>query len=234
MNISLIGFKAQFLAKTIFASSLLIFIFLLFSQECAKANENVVNCSGSSINGKTLQELGSVQYKKYVSKAQALLRSMPMDEKISFQIGLSCPISADSNRRQNLSESKVLRVIGYLDSKGTLQAITVNDLSKIFSEHSRNIKQSSRLSSSSSLLQSTININTDSSTNIQTLPALDLVIVDSLDNRPYFLPNVRFATFLIDALNAALTNSITVSSYDTNSLNLNEIIGDPIGDEITL
>ncbi len=131
--------------------------------------------------------------------------------------------------------SRTLRVIGYLDTTGNIQPITPDDLIKIFDRNLQKIGRSREINQEiSNDLPAMIDIESQNESDEQTLPAIDLIVLDTQDNRPYLVPNVRFSTVFLDALNAALVRNISVNSYDLKTLDIDQVVRLPItgGQEI--
>lgn len=220
------SFSPNIFSVALFLTFILGFITIPF----ASANQSPrVNCSNRNVIGKTLQELGARQYKTYLIIAQQSLQSMQVNEAISFPLGLTCPVRLDTNsQRASFRRATELKAIGYLDTTGNVQPITPDDLIKIFYQHVQVLGQASesnrQLANVAMMTDAPIGNGTDD----QTLPAVDLIVLDTRDNRPYFVSKVRFSTVLIDALNATLTKNLAKSSYDLKTLNIGKLMQSPI------
>ena len=206
----------------IFGAVVLTFSISLVNVQIVVANQPTsIRCSNTVSVGKTLQQIGIQQYKTYLLTAQQSLKNMQSKGAISFPLGLTCPIRLNDDSQQTPSRNVLgFKAIGYLDVTGNIQPITPDDLIKIFGQHIQRLQQTNQSNSqTSNVYLNTVSVDNEPSD--QTLPAIDLIVLNTRNNRPYFVPSVRFSTVLIDALNATLTKKVAKSSYNLKDLNIN-------------
>jgi hypothetical protein len=218
--------------KKIYLKSILVILIPLITictnSNSVEGNASRPDCSQKGKVGKTLEEIGFVKYNVYLKDAQNYIKSIRSDEAVSFPLGLICPVTLEPIIRNNPRSQNIFRAVGYLDKEGNIQKITPLDLSNIFTQHLNQMQLSSNQAGLIYRKMSSENSQAENELNNQTLPAIDLIVIRTTDNKPYLLPNVRFSMLVVDALNAALTKKIKRSSYKLDTLDIESLRQLPI------
>jgi hypothetical protein len=219
--------KKKFYLKSILVI-LIPLITICTNSNSVEGNASRPDCSQKGKVGKTLEEIGFVKYNVYLKDAQNYIKSIRSDEAVSFPLGLICPVTLEPIIRNNPRSQNIFRAVGYLDKEGNIQKITPLDLSNIFTQHLNQMQLSSNQAGLIYRKMSSENSQAENELNNQTLPAIDLIVIRTTDNKPYLLPNVRFSMLVVDALNAALTKKIKRSSYKLDTLDIESLRQLPI------
>ncbi|NJO50005.1 MAG: hypothetical protein HC840_11830 [Leptolyngbyaceae cyanobacterium RM2_2_4] len=206
------------------------------SQPVLACQQSESICSDQSSEGRTFQEIGLEDYRNYLVNAKRELETVSSSESIGFPLGLNCPIQLETDsENRDRNQAVIFQVVGYLDiNTGTIQAITSGDLINLFDRHLQTLQGSnlSEIRVANPLYASDPNFSQEIEQ--LTLPAVSLIVLNTEDNQTYLLPNVQFSTVFKDALNATLTQSLTRSQFDLNSLDIDQLIQLPSNESLEI
>ncbi len=185
---------------------------------------NSANAQSQRTIGQTPQELGS-QYPELVRRARQAVSTLPSNTPLQFPLGVNSPIRLhDSWYNQPLqpSSGKRYQAIGFVNSSGQPQAITVADLLEMFDYHLEAF-ETANLPMFPIAEQVLVADASDNYVVAQVGDVLNLIVVDTQTNKVQLAPNILFVGFLRDATNAALNNEFSSSNFDVTQLDMSGI-----------
>ncbi|NTW21271.1 MAG: hypothetical protein HGA42_17535 [Nostocales cyanobacterium W4_Combined_metabat2_030] len=148
---------------------------------------------------------------KVLQQAKANLMQLSAEKPLKFPLGVNSPIRRNNSSDGN-SQSSKYEAIGFVDSARNPKPLKRDDLMQLLSIDV-NFQTSQRLNQVGTLVA-----NNSVTLAQNKVPVIDLIVKNKQDGKVYLIPRVNVNSLVIDAVNAAFNQSISVNNVDVTAL----------------